>query len=71
MTDKEALDLLHAQGYCTGTPDAYTGFVRVWSRGSKYTVDVRIGQELHDVAQGKLSMGDICERREDEMLAEP
>ena len=29
MKDTEALDILRAQGYAVGTPDAHTGRVRV------------------------------------------
>jgi hypothetical protein len=68
MTDMEALDILRAQGYAVGTPDAYTGVVRVWIRGSDEAVDVRLGRELHELAEEKLSFDDIAARREDELV---
>lgn len=71
MTDNEALAKLRAQGQMTGTPDLFTGMVRIWTRENHDAVDVRIGRELHDLAEGRLSFADIRERREDETLAEP
>jgi len=68
MKDTEALDILRAQGYAVGTPDAHTGRVRVWIRGSDEAVDVEIGRELHELAEGKLSFEDIRARREDEIV---
>ncbi len=66
MRDTEALDILRAQGYAVGTPNADTGRVRIWVRGSDEAVDVEIGRELHEVAEGKLTFEDIQARREDE-----
>jgi hypothetical protein len=40
MKNADALDILRAQGYAVGTPDAHTGRVRVWIRGSDEAVDV-------------------------------
>lgn len=71
MTDKQALDILHARGYATGTPDARSGTVRVWTNQSGFAADVAMGKELQDLAAGKLSFEEICDRREDEVLAEP
>ena len=68
MKDTEALEILRAQDYAVGTPDANTGRVRVWIRGSDEAVDVRIGRELHELAEGKLSFEDIRARREDEAV---
>jgi len=68
MTDAEALDILRAQGYVAGSPDPYTGLVRVWIRGSDEAVDVRLGRELHELAEEKLSFDDIAARREDEFV---
>jgi hypothetical protein len=68
MKDAEALDILRAQGYGVGTPDAHTGRVRVWIRGSDEAVDVEIGRELDELAEGKLSFEDIRARREDETV---
>src|SRR5260370_42429675 len=44
MKNADALDSLRAQGYAVGTPDAHTGRVRVWTRGSDEAVDVEIGR---------------------------
>lgn len=63
MTDTEALDILRAQGYAVGTPDVRTGRVKVWIRDSDEAVDVEIGRELHELAEGKLSVEDIRARR--------
>jgi len=68
MKNADALDILRAQGYAVGTPDARTGRVRVWIRGSDEAVDVEIGRELHELAEGKLSFEDIWARREDETV---
>ena len=68
MKDADALDILRAQGYAVGTPDAHTGRVRVWIRGSDEAVDVGIGRELHDLAEGKVSFEDIRARSEDEAV---
>src|SRR5260370_32069 len=43
MKNADALDSLRAQGYAVGTPDAHTGRVRVWTRGSDEAVYVEIG----------------------------
>jgi hypothetical protein len=69
MKDMEALDILRAQGYAAGTPDVHTGRVRVWTRDSDDAVDVEIGRELHELAEGKLTFEDIRARREDEAAA--
>jgi hypothetical protein len=68
MKNADALDILRAQGYAVGTPDAHTGRVRVWIRGSDEAVDVGIGRELHDLAEGKVSFEDIRARSEDEAV---
>ena len=56
------MDILRAQGYAVGTPDVHTGRVRIWIRGSDEAVDVQIGRELHELAEGKLSFEDIRAR---------
>ena len=71
MTNNEALEILRAQGYAAGTPDLRNGFVRVWIHSSDDLVDVRLGQELHDFAEGKLRFDEIIERRQSEILSEP
>jgi len=68
MQDTEALDILRAQGHAVGAPDAYAGRVRVWIRGSDEAVDVQLGRELHELAEGKLSFDDVRLRREDEAV---
>ena len=68
MKNADALDILRAQGYAVGTPDARTGRVRVWIRGSDEAVDVEVGRELYELAECKLSFEDIWTRREDEMV---
>jgi len=68
MTDNEALEILRAQGYAAGTLDVRTGRVRVWIHGTNDAVDVAIGRELHELAEGKLTFEEIRERREDETL---
>lgn len=69
MKDTEALDILRAQGYAVGTPNVHTGRVRVWIRGSDEAVDVQMGKELHELAEGKSSFEDIRVRREEEAAA--
>ena len=64
MKDMEALDILRAQGHAVGTPDVRTGRVRVWIYGNDEAIDVEIGRELHELAEGKLSIADIRARRQ-------
>jgi hypothetical protein len=66
MKDMEALDILRAQGYAVGTPDIRTGRVKVWIRDTDEAVEVAIGRELHELAEGKLTFEDVRARREDE-----
>jgi hypothetical protein len=68
MTDTEALDILRAQGYAAGPPDLHTGRVRVWIRTTGEAVDIEIGRELHELAEGKLSFEDIRARHEDKTV---
>ena len=70
MTDNEALDIIRAQGHAAGTPEARTGFVRVWIRGGDESVDVRLGTELHELASGRLLIDEIRERRQYEEVLE-
>ena len=51
------------------TLDIHTGRLRVWIRGSDEAVDVKIGRELQELAEGKWSFEDIRARREDETVA--
>jgi len=71
MKDTEALDILRAQGYAVGTSDVHTGRVRLWLRATDEAVDAEIGRELHELAEGKLTLEDIRERREDETAVRP
>ncbi len=66
MNDTDALDILRAQGYAVGTPDVQTGRVRLWLRDSDEAIDVAIGRELHELAEGRLSIEEILLRREEE-----
>jgi hypothetical protein len=65
MKDTEALDILRAQGHAVGAPDVHTGRVRLWIYGSNEAVEVEIGRELHELAEGKLSIADVRARRQD------
>ena len=69
MTDTEALDILRAQGHAAGTPDIHAGQVRVWIGRGDEAVDVEIGRELHELAEGKLSFEEIRLRRKDQTAA--
>ncbi len=64
MKDSEALDILRAQGYAVGTPDPDTRRARVWIPATDEAVDVEIGRELHELAEGKLTFDEIRARRE-------
>jgi methyl coenzyme M reductase subunit D len=64
VKDTEALEILRAQGPVVGTPDVHTDRIRVWIHRADEAVDVKIGRELHELAEGKLSIEDIQERRE-------
>lgn len=70
MKDAEALDILRAQGYAVGTPDVYTGRVRVWIHGGDEAVDLEMGRELLEMAMGKLSFAEIRARRDAESAKE-
>lgn len=71
MSDAQALEILRAQGYAAGTPDLRTGKVTIWIRGRDETVDVSLGRELHELAEGKLSFEEVVGRREDEVVVQP
>jgi len=65
MTDHEALDILRAQGHAVGVPGAERpGRVRVWVHGGGTSVEIETGRELWDVAEGKLTLEEVLERRE-------
>ena len=68
MKDSEALDILRAQGHAVGIADLHTGRVRIWIQHSDEAIEVMIGRELHELAEGKLSLDDIRTRREDETV---
>lgn len=64
MTQREALDILRAQGHAVSTPDPETGTVRIWAHGTDRAIDVRPGRELIYLAEGKLTFEDLeAERR--------
>jgi len=69
ITDRQALDILRAQGHTAGAPDLRTGRVRVWIRGSQEVIDVHLGRELRELAEEKLNFDDIWARREEEATA--
>ena len=70
MTYESELELLRARGYGVGPADVRTGQIRIWDPGSRDAVDVRLGNELGEFAAGKLSFGEIRERREYELVGE-
>lgn len=64
MTEREALDILRAQGHAVSTPDPATGKVRIWVHGTDRSIDVKPGRELIYLAEGKLTFEDLeAERR--------
>jgi hypothetical protein len=67
----EALDILRTRGYGLGTPDIHTGRIRVWMQGGEEPVEVEIGTELQDLAEGKLEIAEIRARRDDETMIWP
>ncbi len=69
MRDAEALDILRANGYTVGAPDINTGRVRVWIPATNQCVDVTLGRELHEMAEGKLTFEDIRTRHETKTAA--
>jgi hypothetical protein len=70
IDDLEALDILRAEGHAVSMPDAYTGRVRIWIRGDNEAIEVDIGRELHELAEGKLTFEEIRARREDEIAVD-
>ncbi len=68
MKDTEALEILRAQGHAASTPDSRTGRVRIWISSSDEAVEVQVGRELQELAEGKLSFEDIRARREEEAV---
>ena len=66
MNDTEALDILRTQGYAVGVPDVHTGRVRIWMRDSEEAIDVEVGRELRELAEGGLNCDDIQARRDEE-----
>jgi len=64
MTDREALDILRAQGHAVGIPDAGAGTVRIWVHGTDRSIDVKLGRDLIYLAEGRLTFEDLeAERR--------
>jgi hypothetical protein len=66
MKDQDAFEILRAEGHFVAEPDLQTGRVRVWLRGSDEAVEVEPGRELHELAEGKLTVEEIQVRREEE-----
>ncbi|HWQ52628.1 MAG TPA: hypothetical protein VN442_03015 [Bryobacteraceae bacterium] len=66
MTDREALEILEAQGYAVGAPDPQTGTVRVWIDHTNTFVDVKLGQELLYLAEGKKTIEQLQAERSKE-----
>jgi len=64
MTEKDALDILRAQGYAVGSPDDKTNRVPVWVHGSDQMAEVDRGQELTYLAEGKITLDEVVERHE-------
>ena len=69
MTDQEALYILRVQGHSAGIPDR-NGWVRVWIHGGDDFIEVKVGRELHELAEGKLSFDEIRELRVSEVPVE-
>jgi hypothetical protein len=69
ISDKQALAMLLDRGYAVSRPDVHAGYVRVWIRDSEEGVDVRLGRELHELAEERLTLEDVWARREDETVA--
>ena len=59
MMEKEALDILRAQGHAVGTPDYEGGKVRIWVHSGDRFVDVRLGRDLVHLAEGKTTIEDL------------
>jgi hypothetical protein len=68
MSDDEALEILRGEGHAAGQPDFHSGRVRVWVAHTSSVIDVQLGMELRELAQGKLSFEEIRERRERDIL---
>ena len=66
MKDEEALEILRAEGHYVAGPDEHTGRVRVWIHGSDEAIEVELGRELHELAEGKIAVGEVQARREEE-----
>jgi hypothetical protein len=66
MMDQDAFEILRAQGHFVAEPDLQTGRVRVWLRDSDEAIEVEPGRELHELAEGKLTVEEIQLRREEE-----
>lgn len=60
MTDREALDILRAQGHAAGSPDYDAGTVRIWVRGTDFAVDVNLGRDLIHLAEGQITIEDLA-----------
>ncbi len=63
MTEREALEILRAQGHAVSTPDPATGTVRIWVYGTDRSIDVTLGRELIHLAEGKLTFEVLAAER--------
>ena len=61
MTDADALEILRAQGHLVSSIDPLTGRVRIWIYGSEEAIEVQAGNELRDLAAGKLTLEEARE----------
>ena len=64
MTEKEAMEILRAQGYAVGAPNDETNRIPVWAHGSDRMIEVERGRELTYLAEGKITFDEVLERRE-------
>lgn len=70
MTDDHnaVVDMLRNQGFEVGKTEAHhPGIMRLWVSKDDLTVDVEVGRELRELAEGKLTLLEILKRRESEM----
>ena len=66
MKDRDACEILRAEGHFVAEPDLHTGRVRVWIRGSDEAIEVEPGAELHELAEGKITPEEVLARRQEE-----
>jgi len=59
MTEREALDILRAQGHAVGSADRSTGTVRIWVHRTNRFIDVKLGRDLVYLAEGKITIDEL------------